>query len=369
VRILQLMTVLGGGGAQRQLTYVSRELQARGHELCAGYFEPGFGSLPDDIPAHRLPYRNPWHPLQIVDILRLIRSWKPDVVHTWNLHMDVVGGLAAAAAGVPWVLREPTSPHNYDRFRARLRFFVARAAAKAVIANSPAGERYWRENAPGVQRVLVPNAVPVEAIESTTPLERGPGLRVGLFAGRFVTMKNVDVALRAFAEVMGEGDDVVLYLCGEGPERRNLIQLATRLGIRHAVHFTGFVSDVWRYLRAADFALLLSDFEGRPNVVTEAFAAGTPVILSDIPAHRELAAGGGATLVPLRDVAATARAIQEVLDDPQAARERATRARRLVAGCSVASVASAFEKIYSAACRASCQADVARTLKSTPERV
>lgn len=346
MKILQLITTLTGGGAERQLSYVSRELQARGHQICVGHFFDGTGSWPAGIEARRLPRRNSWHPLQILDVLRLIREWKPDVVQTWNLQMDVVGGLAAAMAGVPWVVREGTSGDFYGRRpRSRLRYRIARAAAKAVVANSAAGESYWQTVAPRVPRMIIPNAVPLEAIESSAPIERRGDVCVGLFVGRFAPIKNVDVVLRACAAIMAERE-VLLFLCGDGPERERLIALAAELGVERSVRFTGFIAEVWGYLRAADFVVLLSDFEGRPNAVTEAFAAGAPVILSDIPAHRELAVGGAATLVPLRDVAATAQAIRDVLDDPRAAFERSTRARRLVADWTIASSAAAFESLY-----------------------
>ena len=346
MRILHLISALTGGGSERQLAMVSSELQRHGHEVCAGYLWPGVGQWPGDVPTYRFPPRHPWNPVRIADAFLFIRSGRPDVVQTWSLPMDVVGGIAAAVLGVPWVVREANCADNYDgRVRRRLRFRVARAAAEVVVANSQGGERYWAANAPRLPRVLIPNAVPVEAIDSSAPIEKRPGVRVGLFAGRFVAMKNVDVLLRACAPVMA-GRDMLLYLCGVGPERARLASLAAQLRIDGCVRFTGFVPDLWPYLRAADFVVLLSDFEGRPNVVTEAFAARAPVILSDIPAHRELAAGGAAMLVPLRDVAATTRAIRDVLDDPHAATERATEARRMVAEWSVASVATAFGDLY-----------------------
>jgi glycosyltransferase involved in cell wall biosynthesis len=346
MRILQLISKLTGGGSERQLEIVSSELERRGHDVRVGYLRPGEGRWSSDVPTHRFPARHPRHPALIADAVRLLRSHKADVLQTWNLPMDVAGGISAAAAGVPWIVREASTAENYDgRVQRRLRFWVARVAAGAVVTNSHAGDRYWAANAPRLPRVIIPNAVPIEAIDASAPIERHPAVRIGVFAGRFVPMKNIDVLLRACASLMAERH-IVLYLCGVGPERARLAGLAADLGIGARVRFTGFVVDMWPYLRAADFVALLSDFEGRPNIVTEAFAARAPVILSDIAAHRELVDGGAAALVPLRDVAATTRVICDVLDDPHAARQRVGRARRLAARWSVASVAAAFEEVY-----------------------
>jgi len=132
---------------------------------------------------------------------------------------------------------------------------------------------YWSRKAPKVPRVLIENAVPLEAIDAAVPAETARP--TGLYAGRLVTLKNVDVALAAAAEVMRERD-FDLVLCGEGPERGRLEQRARELGIAERVRFAGFVPDVAPAMKAARFFVSLSDFEGNPNAVLEAFAAGTP---------------------------------------------------------------------------------------------
>ena len=346
MKILQLIWTLTGGGAERQLAYVSQELQRRGHDVCVGHVQPGVGVWPAGVPAQQLPSRTSRDPRLIVDVLRLIRSCNADVVQTWNLAMDVVGGLAATMAGVPWIVREPSSGALYGRgFKPRLRLGVARAGAEAVVANSLAGQQYWATHAPRLPTVVIRNAVPVEAIEASVPFARRAEVPVGVFVGRLEALKNVDVLLRAGAAVMAERD-LLLVLCGDGPERERLAALTAQLGIAARVRFTGFVPDVWRYVRGADFAVLLSDVEGGPNAVIESFAAGTPVILSDITAHRELASDDAAVLVPLRDIGATACAIQSVLDDPTAAFNRSRIARGSVADWSIAAAAAAFEELY-----------------------
>jgi len=121
--------------------------------------------------------------------------------------------------------------------------------------------------------------------------------------------------------------DLFLRICGDGSERDRLERLARELGISARVEFTGFVTDVWRHLRAADLCALLSDFEGEPNAMLESFAAGVPVILSDTESHRPFA--DAALLVPPGDVQATAVAIETILDGE--ARERIAAASQLAA--------------------------------------
>ncbi len=351
MRILHLTWALTGGGAERQLAYVCGELQRRGHEIQVGYVDSGPGKWPADVPTSRLSPqapRRPHDPRLISDILRLIRGGKADIVQTWILSMDVVGGLAATIAKIPWVVREPSSADLYGRrFKSELRVRLAGAAARSVIANSSAGQAYWRTRTPRMATLVIRNAVPIEDVRAAGPITDGSETPTGIYVGRLHQGKNVDVLLRASAAVMSRRP-FALQLCGDGAERSRLVSLVSELGIAPRVRFAGYVDDVWQRMRAAQVVLHLSSVEGDPNAAIEAFAAETPAILSDIPAHREIADDRLALLVPTRDVDATAGAIHAVLDKPSAAQARAVLASRSVANRSIAAAATAFEELYQA---------------------
>lgn len=351
MRILHLTWTLTGGGAERQLAYVSCELQRRGHDVQVGYVDNGPGTWVADVPTARLSARSirrPHDPRLITDTLRLIRAGKTEVLQTWAFPMDVVGGLAVAIARVPWVVRESSAGHLYRRrFKSTLRLSVAGAAARSIVANSAGGRDYWSGHTPSVPIVIIRNAVPIDDVRAAGPEPDAAETPAGIHVGRLDPEKNVDVLLRASAAVMARRP-FVLRLCGDGAERHRLASLASGLGIAPGVEFSGYVDDVWRRVRAARVALLLSSVEGDPNAVIEAFAAGTPVILSDIGAHREIADDRLALFVPTNDVTATAEAIHAVLDNPGAARERVVRAGQSIGQRSIAAATTAFEKLYRA---------------------
>lgn len=333
MRILFLISHLTGAGAERQTGYLSAELSRRGHEVLVGYVVEGPGSSPDEVPIQVLPHRRAWSPLLVADCVKLIRSWQPQLVQTCLTRMDMMGAAACRLTDTPFVLREANSEAFYGReLKTRLRELTGRWA-EAIVANSEGGARYWATAAPRVPRFVIPNGIAPAAAE---PIER-PANPVGVYAGRLIPEKNVDVLLRACAAA---ARGITLFVCGEGPERERLEALARELGLD--ARFTGFVRDVAPYQRAADFAALLSDFEGHPNAPSECFAAGTPVILSDVDAHRPFA--GEALLVPLRDVDATAAAIRAVLDERPL--ERIERARARAAEWSIAAMTDAYERVY-----------------------
>jgi len=332
VKILHLIPSLTSGGAERQLGYLTRELERRGHEVRIAYLYPGPAPWQSEgLPAEPLVARRHRDPRLLAEIVRRIRAWRPDVLQTWYVESDIVGGVAAALTRTPWVLREPNTGRFYERrVKAPLRKAMARALTAAVVANSEGGCAYWGNGAR-----LIRNAVPVGEIDRVAPAEPG-GRPVVVYTGRLEAIKNVDVVIAAAAAA-----NASVIVCGAGPQRAALELLS---GGR--VRFMGHTREVWPVVKGADLFVSLSDFEGAPNSTLEAFAARTPALLSDIPAHRALAGDHAAFFAPPRDVDATAAAIRAALADRDGAAARARIARLRVESMTVEAMADGYEEVY-----------------------
>lgn len=116
--------------------------------------------------------------------------------------------------------------------------------------------------------------------------------------GRLVQAKNQVFLLELLAHL---GDGVTLTIVGDGRLRARLAKTAAALGVADRVRFTGLIQreQVYRLVREADLFLSSSHWEGLPVAVLEAMTLQRPVILSDIPSHREIAAQGTSVkLVP-----------------------------------------------------------------------
>src|SRR3546814_11074829 len=96
-------------------------------------------------------------------------------------------------------------------------------------------------------------------------------------------------------------DLVWLWLAGEGPRRRALMQQAARLGLGDRVRFLGWRDDVAALLRAADVFLCPSRHEPPGNVVIEAWAHGTPVVAAASQGPRPLIEDGTTGLLVALD--------------------------------------------------------------------
>ena len=157
--------------------------------------------------------------------------------------------------------------------------------------------------------------------------------------------KNVGNLILALAKIANEVPFIAL-ICGDGPRRQYLERLAREAGIAHRVVFTGYVSNLWTLMKSADAFASLSRFEGCPNVVMEAMACGCPLVLSDIPAHREILNNGAAWFVNPDDPAEAAKALKIELSDGATARNRVRTPPAHAAEWRVEQIALLYERVY-----------------------
>ncbi len=139
-----------------------------------------------------------------------------------------------------------------------------------------------------------------------------------VFVGRLARVKGLSVLLRAFRAVHASHPDLALTLVGDGPERTELEQEATDLGVGDAVRFAGYqtAEEVRAHLAGSDVFVMASFAEGVPVVLMEAMAAGLPVIASNVAGTTELVEDGvSGRLVSPGDEAGLVEALSELVED------------------------------------------------------
>jgi len=350
MRILHCIPTFSGGGAERQLALLGPKHVAAGHDVHVAFLRGGtyFDRITrGGITVHQLPPFSPSDPRIALSISRLIRSLRVDLVQTWLAMMDVWGGLAAVTCRVPWILSERSIDAAY-RHAAKnsVRRLLGRRAT-AIVANSELGIEYWNRGTNGQLHAVVRNAIDFDAVDATEPTEDIPaGARLIVYVGRLSTEKNLETIVPAVVPILAERKDVYFAICGDGPLEPMVRAMIAKSGVADRVLMPGFVPDAGRWLRRADLLIFLSWFEGNPNAVVEALAHGTPVVLSDIAAHRELVDARSGILVDAASAADATNAMRAILDDPAAARVRAARGRRSVEGHSLDAIADQYISVY-----------------------
>jgi glycosyltransferase involved in cell wall biosynthesis len=302
------------------------------------------------VHLHQLRARGNHDPRIATQIVQLSRQIRPHVIQTWLLQMDVCGGIAARATFVPWVLSERSSPLAYQgRAKDRtLRRGIA-SFAQAIVANSREGLDYWEQSRVPIKRI-VPNSVPLRAIRIQAPATDEAagicnGAKLVLFAGRLNPGKNVKLLVRA-SKIICTEENVTVMICGEGPLRAELEALVTQLALTERVRFAGLRTDLWALMKRASLTVNPSLFEGQPNVVLEAAAAGCPLVVSDIGAHRACLDSNSAAFFAPTSAEGLATAVLQTLRSAQRSRERRIAAATLVEDLSAENASKAYSQVY-----------------------
>src|SRR5262245_9617664 len=233
---------MAGGGAERQLAYIVQCLVGRGWDVHVAVVFPG----PHDARlhssggrVHRLGGRGRFDPAIAWRLGRLMRRVRPVLAQTWLTPMDIVGGAVATALRVPWILSERSGAEAYPpsllhRVRARIG-----QQATGCIANSAAGAEYWRRMGVDAARIrVVPNAVPLDAIDAAPAAPRADGEALIVYVGRLSPEKNLPLLLDALALLMRRRPARAV-LCGDGRLREALQSRAAALGIADRVTLAG----------------------------------------------------------------------------------------------------------------------------------
>lgn len=281
-------------------------------------------------------------PISVVHLYTLIRRFRPDLVHT-NTAIIVSSGVAARLAGVPhlWHIRE-----YFDDFPALWRWYrrFMRSFAAVVVCVSAAAARQF-EGARGKARIVVcHNGFPRAEFEGVTTkrvkrFREKVGLKeavctVGVVGRIKCGRKGQDVFVRAAAIVVREYPDVMFALIGSpypGNETHldQVQRLVADLGLGDRVVYCGDVEDIEAAYTALDISVLPSaDPEPFGGVVIEAMAIGIPVIGTRIGGTPEqIEDGVTGLLVEPNDPEGLARAIIDLLHDPERARGMGSRGR------------------------------------------
>jgi glycosyltransferase involved in cell wall biosynthesis len=324
MRIALVISSLGAGGAERVMITLANHWAASGRAVTLLTFAPP-GSRPYyavdprvslrelDVVASSRRWRSLHQSLRRIFVLRReIRAIQPDVVISFLAKINIVTVLATRGLDVGVIVSERNNPLRqvvnpvWRRLRLRLYGLADRLVtpSRGVLASLPA--------AVSARGRVIPN--PVDLPE---PSPRRADGRTLVAVGRLDEQKGFDLLLPAFARIAGDHPDWRLVIWGEGDLRAPLEALRDRLGLADRVQMPGVTERPGQWIDDAALFVLSSRYESFGNVVTEAMAAGLPVIVTDCPwGPGEIVRHGvDGWLVPPEDVAALAEGLDLLMGD------------------------------------------------------
>jgi glycosyltransferase involved in cell wall biosynthesis len=345
IHVVHVMPQIGTGGAEKQLyaLIVNSDPAVVTHEVL--YFSD---SRDDEayrlyagggVRITRVP-RSKKRPVRFVQqFAATIRACQPDIVHCWLFSGSIWGRWAALHAGARNVI---IAHRNCDlSYAPVLRFLEMFTTGKVhYLANSRACGKYIGQRlgvSPDRFNIIYNGLrheafdIPSQRKELFGGLEIPNDARIVTMVGRLMPQKNYPMFVRVACEAKSRNMPLHFVAVGTGTLKGQLESLAASLDVSNRVHFIGIRNDIPAILRSSDIFLFTTLYEGFPNAILEAMAAGLPVITTDFEGADELVSDGvNGRVVPIDDVHRTVAALQDCLDDPEGTRRMATTAQSFV---------------------------------------
>lgn len=368
MRVMLLISSMVTGGAQRVMSLLANRWAAQGWEVTLATLAT---SADDFYPLHpsirrvglglEIDSTGPLNALannraRVNALRRLIAESRPQVILSFQDRMNVLTLLAARGTGVPVVVSERVDPrvHAIGKLWNVLRRRTYPWASRVVAQTSSVAE--WLQRLVAREKIaVVPNPAEAASASASENLRERIGLnestRIVLGVGRFVPQKGFDLLVDAFAQAARDRGDWHLVILGDGPERERLALLAASHHIADRVHLPGYVQEPRRYLEQIDLFVLSSRYEGFPNALLEAMAAGAAVIACDCPSGpRDIVdSGSDGLLVTPENAARLADAMSRLMDDAAERRRLGDRARMVTERFGFDRVARMWDEVVAAA--------------------
>lgn len=339
MRIDFIITELNVGGAEKALTEIAIGMSRLGHQVRVLAIGPAPVGKQDallkrlrtaEIPCVFGGFQHWWNALTAVRWLReQLRANPPELVQTFLFHANCIGIRAGRKEHVPHLVGG-LRVAEAKPLRGLLERHAVRSMSRLVCVSEQV-ERFAHSylRASSSQCVVIPNGVDAETIGASSPFDWtklgwDSDVEVALFVGRLHPQKGLELIQQQTDRLLGrsssnaavltgdaqqqrgqqehggkqehrgkqehgrkQAENRRIVLIGEGPLRASLTEWAERLG-DDRVRILPWQSDIPSFLKASKLLILPSHYEGMPNVVLEAMAAGLPVVCSQIEGTDEI---------------------------------------------------------------------------------
>ena len=310
MKILQVITELGAGGAEKVITVFAAEYIKRGHTVSVISLmgPPEHSPIPEillaagaDITYLNMDKRNPI--AGVIQLRRTIRHMQPDIVHSHLIHPNILCRIAMMGLHIPLV----NTIHISERRKGKNLFFcldhltfqladactaVSKASAQfhCEICGLKAGSIRTIYN--GVDPVAMPSTERVSAFRSEMQLDQYAKV-IGSI-GRLNWQKGYDLLIgrvEALDRKIPAGERWLLLILGDGQERAELQAMIDRLQLKNMdIRLGGFFPDAASLMSQFDVFVMPSRYEGYGLALAEAMSLGLPVVSADIDSLPELCA-------------------------------------------------------------------------------
>lgn len=324
MKILHVITSLQTGGAEKLMVDLLPRLKEKGYEVDLLLFDGSDTPFRRQAEAagirvmHTRIGGSVYNPINLIKLMPYLRKY--DIVHTHNTAPQLFAAIGSVLCSVVLCTTEHTTSNRRRAWRWYApidRWMYNRY--KQVICISQKAEEKLREYLLRYKANIctVNNGVNISKYANAKPsdeLQRiAPGCKAITMVAGFRWEKDQDTLINGLKFL---NDKFHLFLVGDGVRRGDCEQLAKDNGVADRVHFMGLRTDVPNILRASDYVVMSSHFEGLSLSSVEGMSVGKPFLSSNVNGLREVVEGAG-LLFEHKDAKGFAKLIQQLNADPE----------------------------------------------------
>lgn len=310
MKILQVITTLGFGGAEKLILEISPIMRDKGHQIDVLSFdgvETPFKSALIEAGINVYSFGencNVYNPFFIIKLARLMKGY--DIVHTHNTAAQLFAAFARICSKVKLI----TTEHNtYNRRRdiSWLKWLDRFMYSKyqSIICISNLTRKNLVLHLPSIEQksIVVNNGINISKYSEVTISEEAMSLRadgdiIVTMVGGFRYQKDQDTIIRSLKRLP---NNFKLWLVGDGERRPHIEKLIHALEVQSRVHLWGVREDIPELLKSSDIVVMSSHWEGFGLAAAEGMAAGRPVIASNVDGLSQVVGGAGLLFEPGND--------------------------------------------------------------------
>jgi glycosyltransferase involved in cell wall biosynthesis len=368
VKVLHVITGLNTGGAETALCRLLEALPQPefDHAVVALGSEGALSArvAKSTTPCHLGMRPGRFAPSDVKRLRHVIRASRPDVIHGWMYHANLMAALATWGLRIPMIWGVRQTLYNTDREKRATRMVIRANAAfsrrpRWIVYNSSVSSlQHQKRGFASVRTRIIPNGYDTNAFkpdpQARASVRRELNIPIGALAiglvARTHPMKDHDNFLRAAALFVQSNPRAVFVLVGDGTEIESfrLHDLARQLAVGEHMRLCGRRDDIAAVNGALDIASSSSAWgDAFSNAIAEAMACGVPCVATDVGDAREIVGDTGTVVAP-RDPAALAEGWAKLAAlDVEERRLLGARARaRIIERYTLASIARQYADLY-----------------------
>ena len=343
MKVAFIITGMGRGGAERQVCDLADQFSAKGHQILLISMTGETVNRPQSTDIEFVELNMAKTLLGFIkaywQVRRLIKQFKPDVVHSHMVHANLFARLLRLSTRIPKLIC--TAHNTNEGGRGRMLAYRVTDALCDLSTNvsQEAVDAFIVQGAvPATRMLAMPNGIdtvrftfnPASRTSLRAQLQLTDDTPLILAVGRFNIQKDYPNLLTAFSQLPSDLSHTQLAIIGTGEEQANIEALAVQLGLTDRIHFLGLQRNVHEWMNAAEVYVMSSAWEGMPLVLLEAMASERVVVATDCGGVKEVVGDCG-ILVPPKNSKALADALTQALVlTPEQAQVRGCLARQRI---------------------------------------